>query len=166
MTLFAALAVAGCSKEYTVVKAHEQAGGASVPATLPDGQSGDEGLSQDLKDGLILYRQGQNARAIDLFEKAIMADNTNWLGHYYLGLALTKETAYQGALRQFRASLKFAADNRSRSMVYVAMGETWEAQGELGRAKQNYHTALNLHPESSGAQSGLKRLAEVSQLTR
>ena len=156
--------LAGCGKQYKVVRTHQKTENREKAESFLDEKSSDVSDDRYFNDGLILYRQGQNKRARIQFEKSINFYQKNWLAYYYLGLIMSKEGVYPKAILQFNQSLKYApGEKRSRSLIYVAIGESWEYQGEYGKATQNYQMALNLYPESVAAKEGLNRVAELSK---
>jgi len=156
--------LAGCGKQYTVVKTHQKTGDREKAESFLYEKSFDVADDRYFNDGLILYRQGQNQRARIQFQKSIDFYHNNWLAYYYLGLIMSKDGIYSKAISQFHQSLKYApGEKRSRALIYVAIGETWEYQGEYGKANQNYQMALNLYPESVTARDGLNRVAELSK---
>lgn len=156
--------LAVCGKQYTVVKTHQKTDAPDKVESFLDEKSSDVADDRYFSDGLILFRQGQNQRARVQFQKSIDFYQNNWLAYYYLGLIMSKEGIYPKAISQFHQSLKYApGEKRSRSLIYVAIGETWEYQGEYGKATQNYQMALNLYPESVTARDGLNRVAELSK---
>ena len=156
--------LAGCGKQYKVVKTHQKTGEGEIAEKFIDNNSSDVADDRYFHDGLILFRQGQNKRARIQFEKSIDYYQKNWLSYYYLGLIMNKEGIYPEAISQFHLSLKYApGEKRSRSLIYVAIGESWEYQGEYGKATQNYQMALNLYPESVTAKEGLNQVAELSK---
>jgi tetratricopeptide (TPR) repeat protein len=163
----ACLLLGGCGRDYTVVKAQPKERHKLDRATPPEELASREQSSQYVTDGLILFRQGDNVKARHCFQQALETDGASWLAHYCLGLVLSKDESWDTALDHLRASLEYApADKRTRSLIHLAMGQVRESQGSYGQARQHYRTALNLHPESSGAAQGLKRIAELSQTGR
>jgi len=164
IVITACLFLGGCGRDYTVVKAEFRETPRSGRDTTPEEWAFREQSSQYVTDGLILFRQGNNVKARQCFQQALETDSASWLAHYCLGLTLSKDESWDNALDHLRSSLEYApADKRTRSLIHLAMGQIRESQGSYGRARQHYRTALNLHPESSGAVEGLKRLAELSQ---
>ena len=167
IVIAACLYLGGCGRDYTVVKAERRVTPQSDRTTPSNKSASQERSSRYVTDGLILYRQGNNVEARQCFHQALKADSASWLAHYCLALTLSKDENWERALDHLRTSLEFApADKRTRSLIHLAMGQIRESQGSYGRARQHYRTALNLHPESSGAVEGLKRIAELSQTGR
>ena len=112
-----------------------------------------------------LYRTGKHEAARDRLEQMLWEGPCGWEVYYYLGLAHTGCSQYQLADARLTASLDLGPNDRiARSMVYLALGENHELQGDLGRARQNYLTALNLHPQSVAVAEALKRLGPLSQV--
>lgn len=149
----AVLLLAGCSRDITVVRAQL--------APPPPRQTVDNSRDGDLRDGLILFRQGKIDEARATFEQAILADSTNWQAYYFLGLIADRQDNADLALALMHRSLHFApTDSRSRAQVYLAIASIHEHRGEFGQAELNYRMALNLYPESNEAQEALDRLAQ------
>ncbi len=160
----AGLILGGCGRDYTVVKAKLSERHQSDGNTSSEEMASREQSSQYVTDGLILFRQDNNDKARHCFQQALEADGASWLAHYCLGLTLSKDESWDNALDHLRSSLEYAPpDKRTRSLIHLAMGQVRESQGSYGQARQHYRTALNLHPDSSGAVDGLKRIAELSQ---
>lgn len=119
---------------------------------------------KSFSDGLSLYRAGELEKATVYFHQAVESDSANWQAHYFLGLIYLEQFNESSAELALQAALSHAPDeNRERALVYLALGELWEQRGDIPQAKLSYHTALNLHPGSSRAISGLKRLEQLSQ---
>ena len=157
----------GCTQRITVVKAGLENSEIQTSDRKGQSNSSDPIYDSYLNDGLILFRQADYDGACRLFAQAIEISASGWQAHYYLGLALGKKGKHSLARGSFQASLAFAPDDkRTRSRIYVAMAEGWEKQGNLGQAKLNYITALNLCPESSSAIDGLERIERLRQQSR
>jgi Flp pilus assembly protein TadD len=113
---------------------------------------------------LILLRQGDLEAADRHFRQAADIDPMDWRSHYYLGLTLIKRERYAGAHQELNTSLSLApGEKRIRCLIYLAIGECWEKQGNLGQAKLSYITALNLNPDSTPAADGLARVEKLRQ---
>ncbi len=161
------MTLAGCGSKYSTVEAEEQKRQQPDPADQPTESRWDNDSDHGLGDGLMLYRQGNLDAAQLFFEEVVAGNHVHWLAHYYLGLVHCKNKSYGQAIAQLHLSLDQAPrDNRSRALIYVALGECFERNGESGRAEQHYRTALNLHPQSSPAQDGLERLRALTQVDR
>ena len=147
----------GCAKQMTVTRARlAERGGQSVSVLPESGKS--------FSDGLSLYRADELDAAAEYFALAVEIDSTNWQAHYFLGLVYLKQFDGTSAIAALHAALTHAPEaSRERALIYLALGELWEQQGDYSRAKLGYHTALNLDPGSSRAQAGLKRLEQLSQ---
>ena len=151
------LIIAGCGQQMTVTKANLIGESASADSVSSDSE-------RSFKDGLSFYRSDKLEAAAKYFRQAVEVDSTNWQAHYFLGLVYRKQIDGKAALIALHSALTYAPDEgRERALVYLALGELWEQQGDLSRAELSYRTALNLHPGSSRAQSGLRRLEQLSQ---
>ena len=148
----------GCGRKMTTVKAglvDQDSSTVALPTSLSE-ESFDNGLS--------LFRAGQDEAATRFFTQAIEADATNWKAHYYLGLVYKKRPAQTAAMASLHTALTHAPEHKKdRSLIYLALGELWEQQGDLSRAQLNFRTALNLHPGSTRAMAGLSRVKRLSQ---
>lgn len=149
--------MAGCGKQMTVTQARLVEAGAQAGTVSPASE-------RSFSDGLSLYRADKLEAAARYFHQAVEADPTNWQAHYFLGLIYRKQFDEKAAVAALHRALTHAPDeSRERALVYLALGKLWEQQGDLSRAKLSYHTALNLHPGSARAESGLRRLEQLSQ---
>ncbi len=149
----AVLLLAGCSRKITVVRAQL--------VQPPPKEAVEDATPDQIRDGLILFRQGEYGQARAAFEQALMADSSNWQAYYFLALIARRQENPGLALALFQRSLHFAPlDARSRAQIYVAIAETHELQGNYGEAELNYRTALHLFPESNTAKEALDRLAQ------
>ena len=152
------LILSGCGRKMTTVKANlvDQ----DSPTTALPTSASDECFD----NGLSLFRAGQDEAATRFFTRAVEADATNWKAHYYLGLVYKKHTAHTVAMASLHAALTHAPKHKKdRSLIYLALGELWEQQGDFSRAQLNFRTALNLHPGSTRAMAGLSRVERLSQ---
>ncbi len=154
--------ITGCSRHFTVIRAQQKTGNPTVQNT--NTSTTERSFEETMREGLILFRQGNMEASQLQFEKAIEQSPYNWRGYYYLGLVLTKKEQYAPASSRLFNSLDYAPeDKRERSLIYVAIAENYEAQGEFGKAELNYHTALNLNPNSQQARNGMLRLKRRAQ---
>jgi len=165
ITILAFIAIfVGCAQRITIIKARYKSSESMISDPKNQPYSSRPTYDNYLNDGLILFRQGDSRGACRLFECAIDIDSINWRAYYYLGLTLSSEGEYDLARNSFNSSLAQAPnDKRTRSLIYLALAESWEKQGELGQAELNYITALNLYPNSSPATDGLRRIGQLRQ---
>lgn len=113
--------------------------------------------------GLALYQNGLLDSSRTVLLEALEQDPSDWRVYYLLALIDYRLERYEAAERIFQTSLVFCPDTReNRALVYSALGLTLEQEGELGRAKQHFLTALNLDPESETARDGLQRLTTLT----
>ena len=148
----------GCGRKMTTVKAglvDQDSPTAALPTSLSD---------ECFDNGLSLFRAGQNEAATRFFAQAIEADSTNWKAHYYLGLVYKKRLTQTAAMASLHTALTHAPEyKKDRSLIYLALAELWEQQGDFSRAQLNFRTALNLYPGSTRALAGLSRVERLSQ---
>ncbi len=148
----------GCGRKMTTVKASlvdQDSPTAALPVS-PSDKCFDNGLS--------LFRAGQDEAATRFFTQAVEADSSNWKAHYYLGLVYKKRLTQTAAMASLHTALTHAPEHKKdRSLIYLALGELWEQQGDFSRAQLNFRTALNLYPGSTRAQAGLSRVERLSQ---
>ncbi len=150
-----------CSRHFTVVKAKFDDSGdvqsrvASSTSISPD---------KDIRDALLLYRQGNLDRSREMFVKVLENDPMSWQSHYYLGRILTQLDEVVEAEEQLLLALDYTPkDKKMRSMVYLGLAILYEGKGELGKAELNYRTALNLNPQSRQAIDAVERLSKRAQ---
>ena len=152
------LILTGCGRKMTTVKAGlvDQDSSTDVLPTSPSDECFDNGLS--------LFRAGQDEAAARFFAQAIEADSTNWKAHYYLGLVYKKRLTQTAAMASLHVALTHAPEHKKdRSLIYLALAELWEQQGDFSLAQLNFRTALNLYPGSTRALAGLSRVERLSQ---
>ncbi len=153
-----AMVLAGCGRQFTVIKAELQPSKATVGQSESASQVSAE-LEDAVREGLILFRQGDLKGALRQFHKAHLMDSADWEPPYYLGLTYYRQEDCRLAVQYLHISLDLApGEKRTRSLVYAALAETYEALGELGKAELHFRTALNLNPDLDRAASGLHRL--------
>ncbi|MFH1687495.1 MAG: hypothetical protein ABIE70_08245 [bacterium] len=119
----------------------------------------EETASERLSDGVAYFRAGEYELARDHLVKASELTPSDWMAYYYLGLvemSLLNLSAAESSLHQ--ALTLVPNEIRTRSRIYVALGQLAEVMGRPGQAQLNYRMALNLWPQSAGARSGLDRL--------
>ncbi len=117
----------------------------------------------------------QSLRAIDSADfttadadlrQAFKIDSADWRPAYLLGKIAAIDKESDRADHWFAYSLSVAPNEPEiRALIYEAMGFNCEQQGEYGKAKLHYTTALQLNPESGNAIAALKRLEVVSNIT-
>lgn len=148
----------GCGRKMTTVKASlvdQDNPTVALPASLSE---------ECFENGLSLFRAGQDEAATRFFTQAVAADSTNWKAHYYLGLVYKKRSDQMAAMASLHTALTHAPEHKKdRSLIYLALAELWEQQGNLSRAQLNFRTALNLYPGSTRALAGLSRVERLSQ---
>jgi len=155
--LLIATILSGCGKQMTVTRAKLIEDRSPVTSVSPASE-------RSFSDGLSLYRADKLEAATAHFRRAVEMDAAHWQAHYFLGLIYRKQSDKTAAVAALHTALTCAPEeSRERALIYLALGELWEQQGDLSRAELSYHTALNLHPGSSRAQSGLRRLEQLSQ---
>ncbi len=147
------LILTGCGKQMTITKAR----------LIEDRPV--NAISEDyFSDGLSMFRAQNIESAREYFIMAVAADSTHWRAYYYLGLVYRETYNEPAAITSLHNALTYApAENKERAMIYLALGELWEQQGDYSRAEMSYRTALNLHAGSTRAMAGLSRLEQINR---
>ncbi|HOD67481.1 MAG TPA: tetratricopeptide repeat protein [candidate division Zixibacteria bacterium] len=159
------LVLGGCSGGMVTTKAVRVDGpptaadSADSAAVLP--ADTDEQFRSLVSDGFMLYRQQRYPEAVAVLRRAVARHPDHWEPFYALGLIRCAAEDYATAEAFLSESLDLAPpDSRIRSQIHLARARNFEAQARYGRAEQSYRAALALHPESSDARDGLRRLTE------
>ena len=151
--VLALTAVAGCGHRPDVTNARLER-----PPT--EGfTTADSVAGRHLEDGISFYRSGSYPAAVAHLDSAAQSDPTCWTAYYFLGLCRKELGDASAAQDNLLIALNQApSDPRTRSHIYVALGEVALDLGNLSSARLNYVTAINLWPESASAQQALERL--------
>jgi tetratricopeptide (TPR) repeat protein len=105
------------------------------------------------------YADENYGMTINNCENAIDLNHRNWSAHYYLGLAMQKKREYAVSIEAFMVSLKFSPDSKYiKSDLHYSIGLSFERQGDLDKAHQEYVTALNFNSENSSAKTARNRV--------
>jgi predicted O-linked N-acetylglucosamine transferase (SPINDLY family) len=101
--------------------------------------------------GLIAFRRGDWARAVDLIELALLHAPDDAQAHAHLAAALQNHGQTEQSLKHFERSLELAPDDAE---AHCNMGMTLRGLGRLDDAAAHYRRALELrpnYPEAHGA---------------
>lgn len=152
--------LAGCSHNMRRVKAEL----ADSPVPVNNNRTVLKVESDYLTAAIKLYNNQLYDSALTIINNEYQINSKDWRVNYYLGLIQTRKNNFTESESYLFKSLKFAQnESKTRADIYVALGENYEFQGKLGKAKQHYHTALNLDPQSQTASEALKRVNAYSQ---
>lgn len=101
-------------------------------------------FSQDtaslVREGIQLYDNGQYTEAIDVYQKALVADPNSSLVHYELALTFMATGEYGKAEEHSRIVLK--QDKEHQLEAYVALGNALDMQGKAKKAIKVYEKGI------------------------
>lgn len=156
----------GCGEQTRIIKAKPAAETSTVisqpgPVELAE-------ISDSLVEaGVVAFEKNDLTGATDILKKAYQADSLDWRPSYLLGRISAENKQYDQADKWLSVSLKTAPnDPQIRALIYELLGYNCEQQGQYGKAKLHYTTALQLNADSSMAQAGLERLQLISDANR
>lgn len=157
--------LAGCSSQTKTIKATPETA-ESVQGTGSHTFGTDNTSDTLIKTAIDAIDNGDIDRARDILLKAFRTDSTDWRAPYLLGRICTDRKLSERADQWFAYSLATAPNEpKIRALIYEAMGGNCEGQGEYGKARLHYMTALQLNPDSERARAALKRLELISKVT-
>ncbi len=146
----------GCAKRQQVVETFT-----TDDATQIVKQGGDQASASHVEQGKALYRKGNYNQAGKHLIRAIANNQENWEAHYYLGLVMQQEGHSDRAIGSFNNCLKYCpAAHPILIDVYYALGESWEKEGYLDKAKEKYQMALAINPMMPSAKAGIARIKD------
>jgi Tfp pilus assembly protein PilF len=101
------------------------------------------GHANPVGDGMTAYRNGEFARAIELFNRAIDQDKSNWQARLYLGMSYySTGDIYAGAMH-FRYLQEHCPDNEIKTK---SSGALMAMEKELKLTAQQQQQQLNASP--------------------
>jgi len=124
-------------------------------------QSEDQVSDDHLAQGKQMYRKGEYGQAIKHLIRALDNNQQNWEAYYYLGLVEQKQGQYDRSIGAFNNCLKYCPSAHPLlTEIYFALGESWEKEGYLDKAKEKYGLSLGINPELPAAKSALERIKQ------
>jgi tetratricopeptide (TPR) repeat protein len=99
-------------------------------------------------------RQGQNNKAIDLFEIVISQEPHYGLAYYSLGLLYAEENSMEDAIR----NLSIAAEIERSPRIYYNLGIAYQQSNDPEMAERSYLQGLALAPDDHGIMNALSIL--------
>ena len=91
-------------------------------------------------------QKGNRARALELWQKASQADQTDWMPHYSQGLFHYRQAAYVEAETAWNSALQVAPDN---VIVLRNLGAALHMQNRRDRAAAAFQRALEIVPDAA-----------------
>jgi tetratricopeptide (TPR) repeat protein len=128
----------------------------------PSRNYGQEVTSQNhLANGKKFYHQGEYAKALQEFKKAVIADPRNWEARYYIGLCYQKLDHYKESISEFELCMEVEnGDRLFISKVRFSLAYSLELTGELEKSEVQYQLAYSLDPDNKAAYKGIERVKE------
>ncbi len=134
--------------------------------------------ASDVKQGNVLYRQGQYAEALAKYESALNKDEDSPLINFNVGAALYKNEEYGVAIPHFQKSL-LSEDPRLQQKAHYNLGNALYQSGivkensdltaaiqSLGESLSHYERSLSLNPEDQDAQFNYQLVKEELERLR
>lgn len=105
------------------------------------------------------FEKQQYDSALVCYHKALAVDHHNWRILYQFGQTEMLTGNHEKAEFYFsRALSKCGQENGNRAMIYYALGENELARGNNAEAKLQFHTVVQLEPDSERGKTALKKL--------
>lgn len=113
-----------------------------------------------------LYENGQIAKSIGYYQKAISLDPASAKAHCDLANAFVKQHRYAQAISHYRSGLELTpADDPLAGRIHFAIGGAYEKLGDLANATGEYFKAIQLNPDFAASYNSLGIiLAEQGQV--
>ncbi len=159
-------AIAGCADHTRIIKAKAAPESSQTTPSTKIPQPANETDSL-VEAGVMAFENNDLQYASRLLQQAYQADSLDWRAPYLLGRISTVNRSSEQAEKWLSVSLATAPnDPQVRALIYENLGYNCEMGHEYGKAKLHYTAALQLNAESAKAQSGLKRLQSMSEISR
>jgi tetratricopeptide (TPR) repeat protein len=119
-------------------------------------------VSEDhLAQGKLMYHKGEYGQATKHLVRALDNNQENWEAYYYLGLVEQKQGQYDRSIGAFNNCLKYCPTTHPLlTEIYLALGESWEKEGYLDKAKEKYSLALGIDPRQPEAKAAMERIRQ------
>jgi tetratricopeptide (TPR) repeat protein len=119
-----------------------------------------------IRNGNKLYRQGQYAKALPEYQKAIQKNPKNTTAQYNMGNARFRASNYDEASKSFDDAIAATNDNKSKEKSFYNKGVALSKQQKLLESIQAWKNALKLDPTDEDARYNLqKALNELKKQT-
>jgi len=110
-------------------------------------------VTRNIADGY--RRQGNNAQALQTYQRALDLDPTSWRGHNGIGLVYEDQGAWEAALTAYQQALEHCTSASDRAVVTRNIADGYRQQGNNAQALQTYRRALDLDPTSWRGHNGI-----------
>jgi tetratricopeptide (TPR) repeat protein len=94
--------------------------------------------------GLVYFKEGQNARALERLRSAENLDDTRFEVHFDAALVLLSEDQYPGAADELQKAIKL---DPKAAMARVLLGRCYQNTNRTVQAIEQFQTALRLDPD-------------------
>ncbi len=101
-----------------------------------------------ISDGKQLIKDGKIKEASDLFQRIIREDRYNSSAHYWAGVAAARENDIQRAIESYNNCIMLRHDTPPLG-VLIDIGKLYEKDGQLGRARESYHSVIEVQNNSA-----------------
>lgn len=108
--------------------------------------------------GLVLLGLGRRTEAIDELQAAVKLEETNWMAHFFLGVAQLG-TDMSGAEQNFKRALEL--DERKAARAHLYLAKIANAQGQKQQTIEHLNAYLNLAPNAPDADSIRKTIKKL-----
>lgn len=159
------LTIIGCGRKATVIKARQVQSHQRIIAAELNRVSQSE-WGQALAQAYKSQAEGDFQYSELLLREIISINKDFWLCHFLLGQMEADNSAKDKALHHFYNSLFSAPDRQEvRSLIYLAIAQTFESNHDPARARQHYRTALELDPLCLVARQSLQNMSEPDSVS-
>jgi len=162
--LFLALLACSCGRRPEIIKAlnldeTESATLAGPPASVQLMPFVGQAMDPDLTACLAMYKQEKWDSCRASLEDMLATNPARWRVLYLLALVDYESEEYVRSERNLISALRFTGSNKNnRALIYLALGNSLQQQGQNAQSKQHFLTALKLDPTCTHARAGLERL--------
>lgn len=116
-----------------------------------------------LHRGQIAYDSSNLSLALTCFTTAVKQNPGSTVPYVYLATVHSKMQEYEKAVETLLTGLKAQGDLEE---IHLNLGYTYRALGQYAAAKEAFSKALEITPDYSEAQDGLRDVDSISELTR
>lgn len=113
-----------------------------------------------IEEGRRLMKRGDDAQALQRFERSVAVDPMNAYGYYFLAQAHAQSRKYDQAIAFAgrAAALSARTDRVCEARALTLQGTVYEGVGRFADARAAYTKALRSDPRNAAAKQGVARL--------
>ena len=108
-----------------------------------------------LRQGNLLYNEGNYAEAQSVYQKALGINNINPIGYFNHGDALMQNKKYEEARKQFQAGIQLSSEKDFKAKSFHNIGNSFVEEKKWEEAIDAYKKSLRLNPNDQDTKYNL-----------